>query len=476
MQMNILKLPKLKFKHITLAFRMSFWLLSGVILSVFFITSSIFLIFQKINYNSVYPGVIVNGINLGGMSKNQIEALFAKKNDSIKNKKFIFSDGKNKVATVSAQGINFGYDQKLISSQAFSIGRSDDMFTNIYLILKAYTSGVYLPVTYRYSQENLNALLSDFTKSTNKKPVDALFKFDNGRVIAFQPSEDGQEVNLKALNDSLVSQGSRFFYSNQKSMNVTIPITILKPAITTESVNNFGIKELIGVGTSHFAHSIPSRIYNINLATSKFNGVLVAPDEIFSFDKVLGDVTAYTGYQQAYIIQNGRTILGDGGGVCQVSTTFFRAILNAGLPVVERHAHSYRVGYYEEDSPPGIDATVYYPSVDLKFKNDTGHYILIQTAIDPDNLELTFSLYGTKDGRIVQMGTPVVTNQTPPPPDLFQDDPTLPKGTVKQVDFAAWGANVYFTRNVLKNGKVIISDKFVSNYLPWQAIYLRGTQ
>lgn len=474
--MNIPKRPKLKLKHVTKVVGMSFWFLAGVILSIFFITSSIFLIFQKINYNSVYPGVIVNGINLGGMNRNQIETLFAKKNDSIKNKEFIFSDGGNEIATVSAQGLGFGYDQKLISSQAFSIGRSEDIFTNTYLILKAYTSGVYLPVTYKYSQENLNALLSDFTKNTNKKPIDALFKFENGRVTVFQPSEDGQEVDLKALNGSLIYQGSRLFYSNQKSINIPIPVTILKPAITTESINNFGIKELIGVGTSHFAHSIPSRIYNINLATSKFNGVLVAPDEIFSFDKVLGDVTAYTGYQQAYIIQNGRTILGDGGGVCQVSTTFFRAILNAGLPVVERHAHSYRVGYYEEDSPPGIDATVYYPSVDLKFKNDTGHYILIQTAIDPDNLELTFSLYGTRDGRTVQIGTPVVTNQTPPPPDLFQDDPTLPKGTVKQVDFAAWGADVYFTRQVSKDGKVIISDKFVSNYQPWQAIYLKGTQ
>ena len=168
--------------------------------------------------------------------------------------------------------------------------------------------------------------------------------------------------------------------------------------------------------------------------------------------------------------------MGDGGGVCQVSTTLFRAILNAGLPVVERHAHAYRVGYYEEDSPPGIDATIYSPSVDLKFKNDTNNYILIQSQVDLDNYALNFSLYGTKDGREVSMTTPVVTNQTPPPPDLYQDDPTLPVGTIQQTDFAAWGADVYFTRTVTKDGKVIIYDKFVSNFQPWQAIYLRGTK
>ncbi|HZQ29900.1 MAG TPA: VanW family protein, partial [Patescibacteria group bacterium] len=173
---------------------------------------------------------------------------------------------------------------------------------------------------------------------------------------------------------------------------------------------------------------------------------------------------------------NGKTVLGDGGGVCQVSTTFFRALLNAGLPIVERHPHSYRVGYYEQDSPPGLDATIYYPSVDLKFRNDTGNYILIQTVVDYDNLRLTFNLYGTKDGREVSISNSVITNQTPAPPPLYQDDPTLPKGVIKQVDFEAAGADVYFTREVRKNGRVVLADKFVSNYQPWQAVFLRGTQ
>ena len=255
-----------------------------------------------------------------------------------------------------------------------------------------------------------------------------------------------------------------------------IPIKIIEPNITTDKVNKLGIKELIGTGNSLFLDSIPSRIFNINLAAGRLNGILVAPGETFSFDQALGDISAFSGYKQAYIIQNGHTVLGDGGGVCQVSTTLFRAILNAGLPVVERHAHAYRVGYYEENSPPGIDATVYSPTVDLKFKNTTGNYILIQSQVDLDNLSLTFNLYGTKDGRQVTMTTPVVTNETPPPPDLYQDDPNLPVGVIQQTDFAAWGADVYFTRTVTQNGKQIIFDKFVSNFQPWQAVYLRGTK
>ena len=169
-------------------------------------------------------------------------------------------------------------------------------------------------------------------------------------------------------------------------------------------------------------------------------------------------------------------MLGNGGGTCQVSTTLFRAALREGLPIVERHAHAYRVGYYEQDSAPGIDATVYVPSVDFKFKNDTGHHILIQSILDPEELRLTFMIYGTSDGRISEVTTPVITNQSPAPETKFEDDPTLPVGTVKQVDFAAAGANTVFTRTVTRDGKVIIADTFKSNYRPWQAVFLRGTK
>ena len=212
------------------------------------------------------------------------------------------------------------------------------------------------------------------------------------------------------------------------------------------------------------------------MAAGRINGILIAPNEEFSFDKALGDVSAFTGYQQAYIIQNGRTVLGDGGGVCQVSTTFFRALLNAGLPITQRRAHAYLVGYYEQDSPPGLDATVYVPSVDLKFRNDTDNYILVQTQVDPDNQQLFVFLYGTSDGRSVNLTAPVVTGRTPAPADLYQDDPTLAKGIIRQVDYSAEGAKVSFTRIVTKNDKKIISETFVSNYAPWQSIFLRGTK
>ena len=187
------------------------------------------------------------------------------------------------------------------------------------------------------------------------------------------------------------------------------------------------------------------------MATSRLNGVLVAPGEEFSFNKALGDVSAGTGYQQAYVIKGGRTVLGDGGGVCQVSTTLFRALLNAGLPITERRAHSYRVGYYEQGFPPGLDATVYYPTTDLKFKNDTSNHILIQSRVE--GVKLIFDIYGPDDGRKVVMEGPFQYDQKAngAMKAYFVRKTTLADGIVKEERFDSnYGAPVPLEKNPLE--------------------------
>ncbi|MEK7159945.1 MAG: VanW family protein [Patescibacteria group bacterium] len=471
------KIKKLKhYKKLIHISKITFWFLTGAFLSFLFISGFGFLTYQKFYENRIYPGVYLNNVNFGGKTKRDVVDYFAYKNSLIENTSFVLTSDYG-IATISAKQIDFGYDKNLSSEQAYSIGRSENNLSNISLMLKAYTSGVYLPVIHTYSQDKFQELIEPISKKIERKPIDALFKFENNKVTAFRPSVEGQIIDFDLLNTRLDSQALSVMSSKKKTVIIIpIPVRKIEPDITTDEANSLGIKELIGQGHSLFYHSIPSRIYNINLAATRINGILVAPGEVFSFDKALGDVSSFTGYKQAYIIQSGKTVLGDGGGVCQVSTTFFRALLNAGLPIVERYAHAYRVGYYEQDSPPGFDATIFVPTVDLRFKNDTPNYILIQSEFNPYNYSLSFYLYGTKDGRTVTMTKPVISNVRPAPPDIYQDDPTLPKGEIKQTDFAAPGANVYFTRTVTKNGKTIIFDKFVSSYQPWQAIFLKGTK
>ncbi len=455
--------------------KMSLWFSLGAIVGFFFFASFLYIAYKQTHTNLIYEGVMVNGINFGGKTKEELRAYYAEKNKHVRNTLFVLKNN-DVIATISARQIDFGYDEDLLAQQAMSLGRSNNLLSNMSIMLQAYLTGVELSPAYHYKEDKLDKLIAPLQKKIDVKPVDGQFTFTNGKVTAFKLSKDGKAVDTVSLKKHIINYLLSTLLSDmEQTITLDIPITITKPAVSTEKINNMGIKELIGHGTSLFMHSIPNRVYNIGLASSRVNGVLIPPGETFSFTKTIGDITALTGYKQAYVIQNGKTVLGDGGGVCQVSTTLFRAALAAGLPIVERHPHAYRVGYYEEDSAPGIDAATYYPDVDLKFKNDTGHYILIQTIFDPETLRLTFDLYGTSDGREAIINQPVILSTSPAPDTLYQDDPTLPKGEVKQIDFAAAGANVYFTRIVKKDGKVIISDKFVSNYRPWQAIFLRGT-
>lgn len=320
--------------------------------------------------------------------------------------------------------------------------------------------------------DKVASYLNDIATKIDQPVEEPLFKFNNSssRVEAFRPAQEGKALNLKEtaslINSALQSQTTK---------TVSLPVNVVKPTIQTAEINRLGINELIGQGVSNFAGSIENRIFNVKHTAAKINGVLIPPIETFSFNHTVGDISAATGFKQAYVIKSGRTVLDDGGGVCQVSTTLFRAALNAGLPITDRTAHAYRVSYYEQGGfAPGMDATIFHPTVDFKFKNDTTSYILIQSYVQGTTLYVDF--YGTSDGRVASITKPVITSQTPPPPELRQDDPTLPRGQVKQVDWAAWGAKVSFNRTVTKNGEVIANETWRSNYKPWQAVYLVGTQ
>jgi len=449
--------------------------LVGVDLAIFFIITTCSVLLEKKSAGKIYPGVRIEGKDFGGKSPKDVEDYFHQKNSQI-SLTFTFHY-QGETATISAQDLKWGYDERLISAQAFSFGRSGNLLSDIYQKAFSLKNGYNLSSSFCYDEQRLTVFLENLAKKIDIPPQEALFRFANGRVLAFRPSTSGQVLDIETTKKEvhsalpLLEEGKLPAF-----LEIELPVKAVEPKVNTAEANNLGIKESVGRGTSRFSGSIANRIHNIQLATSRLNGILVTPSEEFSFDKALGDVSKFTGYKEAYIIKEGRTILGDGGGVCQVSTTFFRALLDAGLPITERHPHSYRVAYYEQGSPVGFDASVYDPQWDLKFKNDTGSYLLIQSFTDLKTATLIFELYGTKDGRITTTSKPEVKNQVPPPEDLYQDDPNLPKGEVKQIDWKATGADVSFLRIVKRNGKVLINEVFSSHYQPWQAVFLRGTK
>lgn len=430
--------------------------------------------FEKKYQNRIYPGVAIDGVPVGGWTLAQAESFWQEKNQPFADKTFEFSF-ENQIATISARTLEMGYDAKLSATQAYLVGRSGLTLSDLHSKFVKKQSSI--TPYFRWNTKMVEDLLAGLAASIDIPAEDALFNFKSGRVSSFRPSKIGRRLNITNTNDRFAALIKRIPRTPQQTIIVPVVVDTIYPKITTDEVNDLGIKELIGRGYSEFAGSIPGRIHNVVLAASRINGVLIAPGETFSFTGTIGDISAATGYQSAYIIKDGRTVLGDGGGVCQVSTTLFRAALNAGLPISERHAHAYRVHYYEEAGyKPGLDATVFSPSVDLKIKNDTPAHILIQAKPDTNKLALTFELYGTNDGRKAEIFDHQVWSQTPPPPALYQDDPTLRAGVIKQVDWSSWGAKTSFKYRVTRNHEVLQDTSFSSNFRPWQAVYLRRAQ
>lgn len=456
-------------------FLIFFYVLLGCIFLIFGAVAGFISVFEKTYKNRAFPNVYINNQSFGGKTEEEITHYWLKRNADIDDIRFELTF-EQYTATISATDIGLTYDATLSAHQALSVGRSPYNFLSN-LRERYFREPINLNPSFTWNGDALDMHLALLSTTLTIPVENGLFHFSQGKVTEFQPSHAGRSIDLDAIKQQIRLSIPATVLSHTFLVRIPIPIHIIEPDVSTDNANTFGIKERIGKGYSEFGGSIAGRIHNVALAASILNGVLIAPGETFSFNKTVGDISAATGYQSAYIIKDGRTVLGDGGGVCQVSTTLFRAALDAGLPIVERHEHSYRVHYYEEDgTKAGMDATVFNPSDDLKFTNDTSHYILIQTKTDTTNLTLTFELYGASDGRKAQILNHVVGGITPPPADLYQDDPTLPAGVIKQVDFAAWGAKASFEYKVIKNGTVTIDQIFTSNYRPWQAVYLRGTK
>lgn len=284
----------------------------------------------------------------------------------------------------------------------------------------------------RISSDKLYDYLKTLALSINVEPVNANVRFEGDRASVFRPAVEGIRLDIAGSATAIISA----LGDNQEI--VELPIERVPPVITLDRINDLGIKTLLAKGESNFIGSSIARIYNIRLGASKLNGVIIKPGERFSFNDTIGAIDERSGFESELVIKNGNLIPEVGGGLCQVSTTMFRAAIYAGLPIVERRPHSFPVRYY---NPQGFDATIYPGVVDLKFINDTPAYLLIQTKIS--GTKLFFEIYGSDDGRKVTLDGP------------------------HQYDQKANGAmRAYFTRTIVLSDGTEKEERFDSDYRP----------
>jgi len=284
---------------------------------------------------------------------------------------------------------------------------------------------------FRIEKQNVIAYLNSIAPEINQEAVDATLTIADGRATVFAQSKDGKNLNVEKTADAIISASQ-----STSSEPVQLTVDVKKAAVSNENIDNLGIKELISEGVTMFPGSPPNRMQNVRTGMARFNGILLKPDQVFSFGEYLGEVGPAQGYAPGLIILGDREEMAYGGGLCQVSSTAYRAALLAGLPILQRTNHAFAIDYYTAPfGVPGVDATIYYPQVDMKFKNDTGHYILIQTEMVGTTLKFRF--YGTKTKSGVIRGPFYVEGNS---------DATRPSHTV-------------FYRDVLDmNGKVVKTD------------------
>jgi vancomycin resistance protein YoaR len=326
------------------------------------------------------------------------------------------------------------------------------------------------------NEDLFSIYLNGLAPGLQVRPVNARFIFNDetGLLDLKDSAVIGRNLDVQASMDHISET-----LQNGKH-EVSLQFETINPEVTDDtSGESIGITELVHQETSYFYGSDAARVQNIRTASAQFHGLLIPPRTTFSMADALGNISLENGYAEALIIYGDQTIQGVGGGVCQVSTTLFRAAFFAGFPIEERHAHAYRVSYYEQrangsrdSNLAGLDATVYVPIVDMKFTNDTDYWLLMETYLG--NYSLTWKFYSTSDGRTVDWETTGPTEVVPAPEPLYRENPDLEKGEIEQVDYAADGAKIFVNRTVYKDDSVYFSDSFFTQFQPWRAIFEYG--
>ena len=339
------------------------------------------------------------------------------------------------------------------------------------LIAKLSPEKIETSVEIRIKDEPFNAFVdAELSKWLDVPSEDVTISRDSeGNIQIEGYGNDGKKIQRERLKEAIE------LAVLTRATKIPIPVATISTQVNVSpELQDLGIKEKIGIGHTSYYGSPANRVYNIKVGSSKFNGLLIPPGETFSFNKFLGPVDAINGYRKELVIKQEGTIPEYGGGICQVSTTMFRAALFSGLPIAERHPHSYVVSYYSQILGHGLDATIYLGGPDLKFRNDTEHHILIQTYTKND-YELYIVFYGTADGRTVRMDGPHLGGYSSPGPTITILTTDLAPGQTKQVEKAHTGMKAVWYRYLTDKNGIETKESIFSTYKAVPAKILVGS-
>lgn len=416
--------------------------------------------------DKIYPGITVQDVNLGGMTKeeakNKLNETF---NDAIGKKKLPISIGDKQYELIYSD-IMPKYDIDAIVEKAYNFGRDNGILKKYMIIKNGDNKKTEISLEFSYSEEKLKEYEVKLQKDVTQAAKDASINVDGNNIIV-KPETEGKTINLETLDQELKENINGEIDSDSK---VTVEVETAKPRVTKEALSK--IKGVMGTFSTNYSTSAPGRCNNIEIATKALNGTIVMPGETFSFNDVVGPRTVERGYQEAGTYVGNKVEPGIGGGICQVSTTLYRAAMKANLRSTERTNHSMVVGYAQ----PGLDATVSYGYLDYKFKNvyDFPIYIKGTTA----GKVVTYTIYGDSaalNGKTYDMANEIL--ETIPPETKIVPDNTLPVGKEEKDGNGMTGYKVRSYQITYENGVEVKRDIIgTDSYASVGIIVRQGTQ
>ena len=486
-------------------------------------------VIAQLSYNKVYNGVYLNDTDISGMTKEELISQIPEIFDKSLSKTITLTSGDTAITTFESLSVSPVLDTEAMAEKAFSFGRTKKFlgrlseiaelkknpqnfdfilaFDEVALQKKVNELSQNLEITavdnkIEYGDNELiitrgkagngilfseikaqleECILSDkstisselkfvepeeityeyIKRHTVEKPVSADYKIENHR-ISFMESQPGVVVSKDDI-ESAISENS--------SDVIKIPAKITQPETTSESLKSTLLANELGRFSSNYASSSNDRAYNIKLACEKINGYVLAPGEEFSYNNVVGPRTTERGFRIANVYVGNTVQPGVGGGICQVSSTMYNAVVFADLEVTERRNHTLPVDYV----PMGRDATVSYGTTDFKFKNTTSMPVEIR-AIAEGRIN-TIIIMGTDEHPEREIKITTSNTGSYPPKVVKKDDPTLPEGEIKVESKGTYGSSYVAYKVVYENGEQISSTVLSrSKYAGKDRVELVGTK
>lgn len=502
-----------------------------LIISFIFITIMLIVLFcctifslLNINNTKIVKGVTINKINIQELTKEEAKEIIKQevekelnKDINIKLDEFEYSIKLNQIE------LEYKIDEAI--EKAYDIGRKGNIFTNNFSILTSIIKGKDITLEYSYNEELINSITKDISakipgaveessyyieenklyivkgKSGNTvnqeklkaEILDKIGKNDNQEIILEIYETEPKPIDIEKIYNEVHTEPKDAYYTKdpfevfphangidfdieaakemikEEKEEYEITLIITEPKVTTNQIGTEAFPDLISSFSTRYDTSNAPRTTNLKLAMQKLNGYVVNPGETFSYNKALGKRTVAAGYKEAGGYAGGRVVQTLAGGICQISSTLYDAVIYANMDIVERHNHMFLAGYVGA----GKDATVVYGSLDFKFKNTRNYPIMIKTSIGGGTAKI--SIYGVKEKEEYDVEISTTILSYIPYKVVYEDDKTLAEGKEKVVQGGMNGCKSITYKILRLNGKEVSRTVLSSDtYDPMNKIIKRG--